>query len=170
MTEGLVILIMGVSGSGKTTLGRSLAERLSFQFADADDFHSPANKEKMQQGLPLTPDDRLPWLALTASKIALWLNQGEQVVLACSALEKSQRSTLVKNKARTPIVFLRGSFDLTQNRIAKRKGHFFNSQLLPTQFAILEEPEEAIVLDIKATPTQLIEQAYQQLKPYLKEA
>ena len=168
MPQGLVVLVMGVSGSGKTTVGRRLAERLSFQFVDADDLHSSANKQKMGQGIPLTEADRLPWLQLIAEKISCWLDNGERVVLACSALTENHRKILIKNHDRVPIIFLSGSFELIEKRLAKRKGHFFDRRLLSSQFVILDEPERVIKLDVSANPEDLVEQVTELLKPYLK--
>jgi gluconokinase len=169
VTQGLVILVMGVSGSGKTTIGRLLAERLSFQFIDGDDLHPDANKRKMGQGIPLTESDRKPWLDLIAERISGWLAEGERVVLACSALTESHRRVLIKNHDRVPIIFLSGSFDLIEKRLAMRKGHFFDSRLLSSQFTTLEAPKHAIKLDISANPEELTEQACICLKPYLNQ-
>jgi gluconokinase len=167
MAKGLVIVIMGVSGSGKTTVGKLIAQRIHFPFVDGDDLHSKANKEKMRAGLPLTDADRLPWLETLSDMISRWLAGRERIVLACSALEESYRRVLIKDPASTPIIFLKGSFELITKRLAQRKGHFFNRDLLPSQFAILEEPKDAIILDASETPDAIVKQACQRLRQYL---
>lgn len=168
MAEGLVILIMGVSGSGKTTIGRLLAERLKCDFEDADDFHPSANIEKMRQGIPLTEADRRPWLEKIAESISEWIAEGKHIILACSALQEAHRKTLAGNHDRVPIIFLNGEFDLIEQRLEKRKGHFFDKRLLTSQFAIIEKPKNAIVLNITASPAQIVSEAEDRLKAYLQ--
>jgi len=142
----MVILLMGVTGSGKTTVGLALAESLAWQFADADDFHSPANVAKMRAGIPLDDADRMPWLASLRDAIEGWLRGGTDVVLACSALKQAYREELlVSPDAR--VVYLRGSSDLIAHRLSQRHGHYMDPNLLASQIATLEEPRDAIVVD-----------------------
>jgi gluconokinase len=163
----LMILVMGVSGSGKTTVGRLLARRLDFQFVDADHFHSPANKAKMNQGIPLTDADRLPWLQAITTKTNALVAKGHRVVLACSALTVSYREILINDKGFVPILFLDGSDELFAERLAQRKNHFFNNNLLKSQLMKLQKPKTAIYLDASETPEEIVEVACHQLEPYL---
>src|SRR6266851_2954635 len=146
----MIIVVMGVTGSGKTTIGNLLAARLAWLFADADDFHSPANKEKMRKGIPLTDADRLPWLAAMHDQITKWVALKQNVVLACSALKRSYRQELW-NGREVKFVYLRGSYELIAERLRARKGHFADEHILAGQFADLEEPSDALVVDISAS-------------------
>lgn len=143
-----VIVIMGVSGSGKTTLGRALAAALGVPFLDADDFHPPANIEKMSRSEPLDDADRTPWLAKLASVIRAHLERAGAVV-ACSALKQAYREVLSGGDSRIVFVYLRGSFDIIDQRLRTRAEHFMSASLLNTQYMALEEPRDAIVLDIQ---------------------
>jgi carbohydrate kinase (thermoresistant glucokinase family) len=134
----VIYIVMGVSGCGKSAVGRALAEQLHLPFHDADDFHPPANKQKMAQGQPLNDDDRAPWLANLASHFKTW-NQENGSILACSALKRAYRDAL---RAGGPCVFIHlvGSRELITRRLGDRKGHFFNPALLGSQLATLEPP------------------------------
>jgi len=131
---------MGVSGAGKTTIGQLLARELGWQFRDADDFHSQVNKDKMHQGIALTDQDRLPWLASMADNIAAWVAASEKSVLACSALKQSYRAQLAQGREEVAVVYLKASFESIAQRLAARTDHFMNKDLLQSQFATLEEP------------------------------
>ncbi|HEY4901111.1 MAG TPA: gluconokinase [Terriglobales bacterium] len=146
----MVIILMGVTGSGKTTIGLALAAALQWRFADADDFHSPSNVAKMKTGIPLDDADRLPWLASLHEAIAAWLEAGTNVVLACSALKQTYREQLLVSPD-VKLVYLRGSRELISQRLSQRHGHYMDPNLLPSQFATLEEPREAVVADVDAT-------------------
>lgn len=153
----MVIIVMGVSGSGKSRIGQLLADRLSVPFHDADDFHTPGNVEKMAQGIPLTDADRVPWLKILADHVGRW-NEDGGVVLACSALKESYRALLSdRYTADVRFVYLQGSKELILARMRARE-HFFPPQLLDSQFADLEEPERAIVVDIDQTPEAIVEE------------
>jgi gluconokinase len=152
----MVILLMGVAGSGKTTIGRKLAAALDWPFADADDFHSPANIAKMAAGHPLDDADRAPWLAALRAYIDEHLARGENAVLACSALKASYRDLLVADPARVRLVHLQGSPDLLQRRLRSRHGHYMAPTMLPSQLATLEPPAHALTLDIARTPDELV--------------
>ena len=91
----MIVVLMGVSGSGKTTIGKLLAERTGAIFADADDYHPAANKQKMATGTPLTDSDRAPWLETLNGLVRRWFAEGKSGVLACSALKAVYRDTLV---------------------------------------------------------------------------
>ena len=146
---------MGVTGSGKTTVGTLLAARLAWLFADADDFHSAANKEKMHKGIPLTDADRLPWLASMHGQIAKWIAAKQNAVLACSALKRSYRQRLWDGPE-AKFVYLRGSYELIAERLRARKGHFADQHILAGQFADLEEPNDALIVEISASPDNIV--------------
>jgi gluconokinase len=159
----MVVVVMGVSGAGKTTIGRMLAEQLRWEFRDADDLHSEANKAKMAGGIALTDADRAPWLASIRDLIADRLARNLNVVLACSALKQSYREEIIVAPARVKIVYLKGSPDLIASRIAHRTNHFMNKNLLGSQFDTLEEPREAIVVDIAPPPEIIVANIRKQL-------
>ena len=151
----MIIVLMGVTGAGKTTVGRALAEQLHWRFADADDYHSAANIAKMRAGVPLTDDDRAPWLQSLHYAIAEWIRAGESVVLACSALKASYRDVLLVSPE-VKFVYLRASPALIAARVAARTGSYMNPQLVPSQFATLEEPRDAVVIDASGTVEECI--------------
>jgi gluconokinase len=141
------IVVMGVSGSGKTTLGTALAKELHWTFADADDYHPPANVQKMARGEALTDANREPWLQRLRALIEQHLLEQQPLVLACSALKASYRQTLTANLEGVKVVFLNGSRELIAGRMKSRE-HFMPASLLESQLNTLEPPENAIVLDI----------------------
>jgi gluconokinase len=151
----MVILLMGVTGSGKTTIGRVLAESLQWQFVDADDFHPFANITKMSAGIPLDDDDRAPWLAALRAAIENWLRSKNSVVLACSALKQAYRDQLMRSPE-VRLVYLRGSPQLIDRRLSQRHHHYMNPRLMPSQFAVLEEPSDAVVIDVDATVPEIV--------------
>ncbi len=153
---------MGVSGSGKSTIGTQLAKRLGAIFADGDDLHPQANVMKMSAGIPLTDEDREPWLRLCAQWLAEQQDEGVPAVLACSALKRSYRDLLREAAPGLAVVYLDGSRELLASRLSNRPGHFFNPRLLDSQLADLEKPggdESAIVIPITLTPSEIIDQA-----------
>jgi gluconokinase len=158
----MIIVVMGVTGSGKTTIGNLLAARLAWQFADADDFHSAANKQKMHQGIPLTDADRLPWLAAIHDQIAKWVALKQNAVLACSALKRNYRQ-LLWNGPEVHFVYLKGSYELIAERLRARKGHFANEHILAGQFRDLEEPSDAVAVDIGASPEKIVNEICRRL-------
>ena len=139
---------MGVSGSGKTTVGRALAQELGWRFNDADDLHPKANVAKMARGEPLTDDDRWPWFDRIVAEMRRLNATGESAVIACSALKASYRKRLAAG-GDVRIVYLKGDAATIEPRLARRSGHFMPASLLPSQFATLEEPADAIVVDIR---------------------
>jgi len=156
------IVVMGVSGSGKTTVARLLAGRLGWAFAEADEFHSPANVAKMRAGVALNDDDRRPWLAAIADRIDSAREANEPIVVTCSALKRRYRDILVASRPDVALVYLKGDYDTIAQRMAARPHHYMPVSLLKSQFEALEElaaDEHAIVLDIRRSPEELAEAA-----------
>jgi len=149
---------MGVSGSGKTTIGARLAEDLGWRFLDGDDFHSPENVRRMAAGIPLTDGDRQPWLQRLREEIERAIAAGENMTLACSALKRASRQRLLVDPQQVRFVYLRGSMELIRQRLRNRSGHFMKEDMLASQFAALEEPVDAVIVDIDERPGRIIEQ------------
>ena len=154
----MIVLLMGPAGSGKTTVGKLLADQLSWEFADGDDFHPPANIEKMSQGIPLTDEDRLPWLQSIRDAMRQWQAQGKSVVVACSALKRNYRDLLGigSNAKAIKLVYLKGTYDLLLERLHSRTGHYMKEQMLTSQLADLEEPTDTLTIDISNTPEKIV--------------
>lgn len=158
----MIIIVMGVVGSGKTTVGKLLAEQLGWRFADADDYHSHSNKEKIKEGIGLNEADREPWLESLRAAIIRWIAQGKNVVLACSALKRTYRQKLEPGPG-VRFVYLKGSAEQIGARLHERHGHFADAKILASQFVDLEEPERAIVVDIAKTPAKIVAEIREQL-------
>jgi gluconokinase len=154
----VIIIIMGVSGCGKTTVGKLLAQRLGTEFLDADDFHPPANVEKMRNGIALTDDDRAGWLDRLRELISKNLQSGTSLVLACSALRQRYRDRLHQPGEDVSLVYLKGDFGTIMQRLEQRGGHYMPASLLESQFAALEEPGDAIVIDIELSPSDAVQE------------
>ncbi len=148
---------MGVAGCGKTTVGLRLAERLGWDFLDADDFHPPANIAKMKAGIPLDDADRDPWLVALNERLQSTLRAGRHPVLACSALKESYRAALRRGIDGLQFVYLKGSYELIWSRISKRKGHYMKAEMLRSQFEALEEPSDALVVDVRLGVDEIVE-------------
>ncbi|KVQ41893.1 gluconate kinase [Burkholderia territorii] len=156
----MILIAMGVSGAGKSRIGEMLAERLSCSYTDGDAFHSAANKEKMHNGIPLTDDDRWPWLRTIRAAIEEKQRAGETAVFTCSSLKRSYRDVLRGTDTDVRFVYLKGTFEVLQERLKTRTGHFFDPSLLKSQLDTLEEPgpDEAIVVSIEFTPEQIVDE------------
>ncbi|MCW5750465.1 MAG: gluconokinase [Alphaproteobacteria bacterium] len=160
----MIVVVMGVSGAGKTTIGQALAATLEAEFAEGDIYHPAANIEKMRRGEALDDTDRAPWLAALAGEIGRWQAEGRAVVLACSALRESYRRTLGIDHDRVRLVYLRGAEELIRARIARRQHGYMPASLLASQFAALEEPREAITVDITASPVVIVQRIVARLR------
>jgi gluconokinase len=153
----MVVIVMGVAGSGKTTIGRLLAESLGWSFIDGDDRHPQSNLDKMRRGLALTDEDREPWLRRLREEIQSWLTSNRDVVLACSSLKADYRARLVVDPALVRLVYLAGPYSLMAQRLKDRSGHFFPDELLASQYAALEEPIGALVVDASRRPDDIVQ-------------
>jgi gluconokinase len=158
----MIVIVMGVVGSGKTTIGSLLAGELGWQFADADEFHPQSNVEKIRHGIPLSDADRKPWLDRLRTEIRQWIAADGNVVLACSALKRSYRQQLAVGP-QVRFVYLKGSASLIAQRLRSRHGHFADEKILASQFGDLEEPEEAVTVQVAGTPQQIVAQIRQKL-------
>jgi gluconokinase len=149
-------IIMGVSGSGKSEVGRTLAEKLGWDFYDADDFHPPENVAKMAQGIPLNDSDRAPWLASLHDLISSSLDKNQPGVLACSALKERYRQQLLKDHPDVQLVYLHGSYDLIWSRMSARRDHYMKPHMLQSQFDALEEPQNALTMEITKSVEEIV--------------
>lgn len=155
MTRSKVYYIMGVSGCGKSTIGKLLAQACSVPFYDGDDYHPQTNIDKMSAGIPLDDKDRHPWLE-KINQVALESINQNGCVIACSALKATYRTILSHNIERdTTYIYLKGSYDMILNRM-KLRNHFMPPDLLRSQFDTLEEPSEAVIVSIEASPESII--------------
>lgn len=160
----MIYIVMGVSGCGKSTVGDLLAKQLSLPFYDADDFHFPENIEKMANSIPLTDEDREPWLTLLANNIVQWQADGG-AVLACSALKKSYRDILRSTtQGVVQFIYLKGDKALLASRLKSRNDHFMPETLLTSQLNTLDPPTEAITVLLENTPNEIIAQIIEAIK------
>jgi gluconokinase len=156
----MIVIVFGVSGAGKTTIGKLLAQELGWRFYEADDFHSQTNIDKLRRGIPLTDEDRWPWLENLRQLIKRSLEAGENAVLACSALKRAYRERL-RVSDEVKFAFLRGDYALIEKQLRQRRGHFMNRELLRSQFEDLEEPkpgEGVITAELGRTPEEIVEE------------
>jgi len=162
----MILIAMGVSGAGKTRIGEMLAERLQCAFTDGDAFHSAANKEKMHKGIPLTDEDRWPWLKTIRAAIEEKQRAHEEAVFTCSSLKRSYRDILRGGDRDVVFVYLKGSYEVLHERLQTRTGHFFDPSLLTSQLDTLEEPaaDEAITVSIELSPEAIVDEVLVQMK------
>ena len=159
----MILLVMGVTGSGKTTVGKLFAQRLGWLFLDADAFHPAENIEKMKHGVPLTDQDREPWLVAIHAQLLKCAAKNQDAVLACSALKQSYRETLAAG-VELRICYLKGAYREMAARLQSRTGHFAGEGILAGQFADLEEPRDALVLRVSETSEEIVGDVLRKLK------
>jgi carbohydrate kinase (thermoresistant glucokinase family) len=157
----MIFIVMGICSCGKTLIGRMLAEKLGLPFYDADDFHSQSNIDKMRSHIPLNDHDRIPWLETMARQISEWQNRGG-AVLACSALKESYRDILEKG-GDLKFIFLKGKKDIILKRMKNREDHFMPISLIDSQLQTLEEPHDAVTVDIENTPGKIVSEIIKHL-------
>ena len=151
----MIVLITGPTGAGKTTVGRLLARKLAWEFLDADDLHPAANVEKMKKGIPLQDSDRWPWLQIIRNSMDVRIAEHRNLVLACSALKRRYREILCTGPE-VKLVYLKGTYEQILTRVTSRTGHFAGKDLLSSQFAILEEPSDAVTVDVSRSPEDIV--------------
>jgi gluconokinase len=164
MSVPFIILLMGVAGSGKTTVGRLLAQDLKLRYHEADDFHSAANKAKMTGGTPLDDEDRAPWLAAIRARMEECVREGQSAVFSCSALKEKYRQVLTAG-LRVTLVYLSGDRELLLERLQGRRGHYMKTAMLDSQLATLEPPQDALKLDVRHSPAELVDEIKRHLAP-----
>lgn len=159
----MIIVLMGVSGSGKSTVGRLLAGRLGWRFCEGDEFHPRENVEKMSNGIALTDGDRLPWLARIKNEIDACSGQGTHAVWACSALRRRYRQLLGADISEIHFVYLKGDREVLLERMAARRDHYMKVDMLDSQLGSLEEPDVAIMADIRSSPQDIVSHIVREL-------
>jgi gluconokinase len=155
----VIVIVAGVAGSGKTTVGTQLARRLGWRFADADSFHPAANVAKMRAGIPLTDEDRAPWLRAITGWMDDLIAAGQSGVITCSALKRRYRDQLLSGRPAAVMVFLEVDRAALVQRLSHRPGHFFPEQLLDSQLAAVEPPapdERVVTLPVDGDPAQMV--------------
>jgi gluconokinase len=158
----MIIVVMGVAGSGKTTVGTMLADVMKCPFLEGDALHSPGNLDKMSHGMPLTDADRAPWLSAIHARIVDASERSQDLVVGCSALKQQYRKVLTEG-VQIAWVYLKGSLELIRSRMKHRPSHFMKADMLASQFAALEEPSDAVVADVSAPPSAIVQQIMTQL-------
>ncbi len=160
----MVLILTGPMGCGKTTIGKMLAEKLGWPFYDGDNFHPKENVEKMRAGIALTDEDRRLWLEKLRDIIKRRLKEGQNTILACSALKQSYRNILGVDQKNVRTVYLEGTYEVLRKRIEERQHPYMNKELLRSQLDTLEEPQGGLLVDISATPEMIVNTIIQNLK------
>lgn len=158
-----IIIVMGVSGSGKTRIGQAIAEALNYEFQDADWFHPELNKAKMKKAIPLTDSDRLPWLLKLRCLIEKSIKRKTSMILSCSALKESYRQILAQKGEPVRFLYLKITPEAVRLRLNKREHEFMNKTLIESQFDILEEPRQAMIIEAESSFEQVLKDALQVL-------
>jgi gluconokinase len=158
------VVLMGVAGSGKTAVGKGVAIRLDWLFLDADDFHPAANVEKMKHGIPLNDQDRFPWLRALNDELQRQVGKGRSLILGCSALKESYRRLLGEHVSLLRFVLLDVDQETIQERLQHRSAHFFPKELMQSQFAALEKPRDAIVVDARQSLENVVDQVVRAIR------
>ena len=163
----MIVILMGVTASGKSTIAGELVRLTGWKFAEADDYHSEANKQKMHTGIPLNDQDRAPWLASLHNVILQWASAGESGIMTCSALKQAYRDTLTEDvpDGTCRFVLLEAPFAVLEQRIENRPGHFMNPDLLQSQLDTLEQPADAIRVEATGSPETIAQNILNQLAP-----
>lgn len=157
-------VVMGVSGCGKTAVAKLLAERSGGNFLDADDFHSPANRAKMAAGIPLQDEDRAGWLEALNAELKSRLHSPQTTFLACSALKHAYRDRLAAGVPGLRFIYLQGSKQCVLERLTRRTDHFMPASLLESQFAILEEPADALTVPIDQPIGEIVSEILKRIR------
>jgi gluconokinase len=163
----VIVIVAGVAGSGKTTVGAQVAGRLGWRFADADDFHPAANVAKMRAGLPLTDEDRVPWLRTICAWMDDLIAAGQSGVVTCSALKRSYRDELLRGRSAAMMFYLQVSRDVLVRRLTGRMGHFFPEELLDSQLRTLEPPapdERVVTVSADVDPARIVDEIVAQVR------
>jgi gluconokinase len=158
------VVLMGVAGSGKTAVGKQVAEKLHWLFLDADNFHPPANIEKMKHGIPLNDADRAPWLQRLHDELQHQINDRRSVILACSALKESYRRILRDETLPPTFIYLDVDPETIKERLSHRSAHFFPKELMDSQFAALEKPKDAVLVDARKPLAEVVDAVIQVLE------
>ncbi|MFZ0663196.1 MAG: gluconokinase [Acidobacteriaceae bacterium] len=163
----MIAILMGVTASGKSTVAAELVRLTGWKFAEADDYHSEANKQKMHAGIPLTDEDRAPWLASLHNVISGWVRDGQNGIMTCSALKQAYRDTLTNGvpKGAYRFVLLEAPVAVLEERLENRRGHYMNPDLLQSQIDTLEQPHDAIRVEATGSPSAVAQTILSQLVP-----
>jgi gluconokinase len=163
----MIVILMGVAGSGKSTIAKALVDLTGWAFAEGDDYHSEANRQKMHAGIPLTDEDRIPWLSSLHDVLVAWQRNGVNGILTCSALKQSYRDLLAKDlpAGSYRFVLLDVPRTVLEARMHNRPGHFMNPDLLQSQLDTLEMPRDALRVDATQPPEAVAREIYEATKP-----
>ncbi|MGD1006429.1 MAG: gluconokinase [Ignavibacteriaceae bacterium] len=151
----MIFIVMGVSGSGKTTVAKAVSNKFGWKYYEGDEYHPAENVEKMKNWIPLNDEDRLPWLLSLRKVVEEAISKRENIVISCSALKEAYRKIL-KVSEEVKFIYLKGSYDLIRKRMEERIPHFFKPEMLKSQFDVLEEPQQAIEIDISKSSESII--------------